>query len=76
MLPCYSIGELKNVLHVSFLFSFNPHGLFATLDMYSVWTEKEYSQMCTNILFRGTFRNFLGEDPSSTTTLLTSLLYQ
>ena len=25
------------------------HGLFATLDMYSVWTEKEYSQMCTNM---------------------------
>ena len=48
-LASYSIGEVKYVLHVSFLYSFNLHGLFATLDMYSVWTEKEYSQMCTNM---------------------------
>ena len=41
--------EVKYVLHVSFLYSVNPHGLFATLDMHSVWTEKEYSQMCTNM---------------------------
>ena len=41
VLPCYTIGEVCP--------PFNPHGLFATLDMYSVWTEKEYSQMCTNM---------------------------
>ena len=23
--------------------------ILSTLDMYSVWTEKEYSQMCTNM---------------------------
>ena len=35
----YYRGSTSSMCHF-----FNPHGLFATLDMYSVWTEKVYSQ--------------------------------
>ena len=44
VLPCYTIGEVCPPCII-----FNPHGLFATLGMYSAWTEKEYSQMCSNM---------------------------
>ena len=43
VLPCYTIGE---VCPPCVIFK-SP--LVATLDMYSVWTEKVYCQMCTNM---------------------------
>ena len=51
VLPSHTIGEVCPPCVI-----FNPHGLFATLDMYSAWTEKEYSHMCVPIcLFRKMF---------------------
>ena len=54
MLPCYTIGEVCP--------PFDPHGFFATSDMYSVWTEKViFSDVYQYVSLEGHLEIFWGK---------------